>query len=83
MHDDDFNTPLAMVDKYWNNLLNDQVIQSVWDYVNECTSFKYWCDVHYQCSEHLFVLTTIIINRKLQGKSTFTAFLDAEKPLIE
>ncbi len=35
------------------------------------------------CSEHLFVLTTIIRNRKLQGKSTFTAFLDAEKPLIE
>ncbi len=31
------------------------------------------------CSEHLFVLTTIIRNRKLQGKSTFTAFLDAEK----
>ncbi len=30
------------------------------------------------CSEHLFVLTTIIRNRKLQGKSTFTAFLDAE-----
>ncbi len=31
------------------------------------------------CSEHLFVLTTIIRNRKLQGKSTFTAFIDAEK----
>ncbi len=31
------------------------------------------------CSEHLFILTTIIRNRKLQGKSTFTAFLDVEK----
>ncbi len=31
------------------------------------------------CLEHLFVLTTIIRNRNLQGKSTFTAFLDAEK----
>ncbi len=31
------------------------------------------------CSEHLFVLITIIRNRKLQGKSTFTAFRDAQK----
>ncbi len=31
------------------------------------------------CSEHLSVLTTIIRNRKLQGQSAFTAFLDAEK----
>ncbi len=31
------------------------------------------------CSEHLFVLTTIIRNINLQRKSTFTAFLDAEK----
>ncbi len=30
-------------------------------------------------AEHLFVLTTIIRNRKLQGKSTFTDFFDAEK----
>ncbi len=34
------------------------------------------------CSEHLFVLTTIIKNRKLQGKSTFTAFLDIDRELL-
>ncbi len=37
-----------MVDKYGNNCLNDQVIQSVRDYVKKCASFKYWCDLHYQ-----------------------------------
>ncbi len=31
------------------------------------------------CSEHIFAVTSIIRNRKLQGKPTYTAFLDAEK----
>ncbi len=31
------------------------------------------------CSEHIFTLSTIIRNRKYQNKSTFLAFLDAEK----
>ncbi len=31
------------------------------------------------CSEHIFTLSTILRNRKSQNKSTFLAFLDAEK----
>ncbi len=31
------------------------------------------------CSEHIFSVTSIIRNRKLQGKPTYTAFLDVEK----
>ncbi len=40
---------------------------------------KNWFRQGRSCSEHLFVLTTIIRNGKLQGKSTFTALRDAEK----
>ncbi len=31
------------------------------------------------CSEHIFTLSTILRNIKSQNKSTFLAFLDAEK----
>ncbi len=33
----------------------------------------------WSCSEHIFALSTILTNRKSQNKSTFLAFLDAEK----
>jgi hypothetical protein len=31
------------------------------------------------CSDQIFTLTTILRNRKAQGKQTYVAYLDAEK----
>ncbi len=69
---------LSTVYKIYTCNLNNRIVSHMEEnglYAEEPNGFKQ----DRSCSEHLFVLTTVIRNRKLQGKSTFVAFLDAEK----
>ncbi len=71
-------TLLSTIYKLYTCTLNNRIVSYMEEnglYAEEQNGFRQGRS----CSEQLFVLITIIRNRKLQRKSTFTAFLDAEK----
>lgn len=69
---------LSTVYKIYTCVLNNRIVSYMEDnnlYAEEQNGFRQGRS----CNEHIFSLTSIIRNRKIQGKQTYTAFLDAEK----
>ncbi len=69
---------LSNVYKLYTAILNNRIVYHLETnniYAEEQNGFRQ----NRSCSEHIFSLLTILKNRKCQNKSTFLAFLDAEK----
>ena len=69
---------LSTVYKLYTSVLNNRIVSYLEEnnmYAEEQNGFRQ----KRSCAEHIFTLSTILRNRKAENKSTYLAFLDAEK----